>query len=55
MFMDDWSFQINVGLRPGWDICQEFQCGFCQETIDKKLWDPGVKKGQNSWANLDEK
>lgn len=32
IFMDDWSFQINVVLRLGCDICKEFQCGCCGES-----------------------
>lgn len=31
-----WIFQINVGLGLRCDICQEFQCGCCGETVDQK-------------------
>lgn len=51
MFMDDWRFQINVGLRPEWDICQEFQCGCCQD-YRQETRGPWCKEGTESLNQL---
>lgn len=34
--IDNRSFEINIGLWLRCDSCHEFQCGWCDETVDKK-------------------